>query len=405
MKIVLINPPSSYLENDAAYPPMGLMYLATPLEQAGHEVAILDLTGSNDWKSKVEAVNADLVGITCVTPNYPIVKEIFHLLPEEIPKMVGGAHPTHMPGEVYQDLKGAVVVRGEADCDIVKIAKDVQNDNYSHLYDCSRCYATHKPARHLVDLHKYTPGGEKATPIYTSRGCPYNCTFCSKITRQKIQCFESLRVVEEIKEVQELGFDKIVFGDDNIAANIPHLYSMLKAVARLDITFRLNMDSRHVTLEMLRRAKEAGCTEISMGIESGSQKILNLMNKQTTVERNKRAIAKIKEAGITAKAYFMVNFPGETETTIRETIDFIREVQPDKTFLSAFAPLPGSYIFDHPKEYGITWMSSNWSDYYLVGKECIPCFMSVGLSIRDQTRFYQTLRCAIEIEDDKQNEI
>ena len=398
MKIVLINPPSSYLENDAAYPPMGLMYLATPLEKAGHEVEIFDLTATKNWRHKVLFVEADLVGITCVTPNYSIVEEIFYLLDEEIPKMVGGVHPTHM----HMILKDAILVRGEADSIITQIAEEVESGKYFHLYDGDSAHCNiHKPARHLVDLHKYTPSGEKATPIYTSRGCLYNCTFCSKITSNSFRTIPISQIVEEIEEVKEIGFDNIVFGDDNIAVKPSHLRSVLKAVTPLGIMFRLNMDSRHITREMLKQAKEAGCTEISMGIESGSQKMLNLMNKQTTVEENKRAIEKIKEVGITAKAYFMVNFLGETDKTVQETINFIKEVQPDKSFLSAFAPLPGSYVFNNLEQYDITWMSSNWSDYYLIGKDFVPCFTSQRLSIRDQIRYYQSLKYVIEIENKK----
>ena len=404
MKIVLINPPSFYLENDAAYPPMGLMYLATPLLKAGHEVEILDLTDTPNWKQKVQLAEADLFGITCVTPNYPVVKEIFHLLPNETPKMMGGVHPTHMPCEVFHDLKGCFIIGGEADNCIVDISEEIYTKAHIGasvtVYHCWIIpHKIDKPARHLVDLHKYRPGREKATPVYTSRGCPYNCAFCSKIAGNSFRTISISQIVEEIEEVKKLCFDDVVFGDDNIAARPSHLKAVLKAVAPLDITFRLNMDSRHIKKDMLKLAKEAGCTEISMGIESGSQKMLNLMNKQTTVTGNKRAIEKIKEVGIIAKAYFMVNFPGETESTVQETIKFIREVQPDKSFLSAFAPLPGSHVFNNPEQYGITWMSSDWSDYYLAGKIFIPCFMSECLSMRDQERHYQTLKYAIAIEE------
>ena len=404
MKIILINPPSSYLENDAAYPPMGLMYLATPLLKAGHEVEILDLTATKDWQYKVQTAVADIFGITCVTPNYPIVKDIFHLLPEGIPKMIGGVHPTFMPYDIYNNLKGSICIKGEADDMIVDIVNDIKEGKHFDVYNCInkkslQHFLVNKPARHLVDLHKYTPGGEKATPIYTSRGCPYNCAFCSKITGRHLRMFYISQIVEEIEEVKEMGFNNIVFGDDNIAASPLYLKALLKAVTPLDITFRLNMDSRHITMDMIKQAKEAGCTEISMGIESGSQKMLDLMNKQTTVKENKRAIEKIKDAGIITKAYFMVNFPGETGNTIQQTVKFIKEVQPDKCFLSTFAPLPGSYVFNHPEQYGITWMSSDWNDYYLVGKKHISCFISNGLSIREQIHNYYYLKSIIEMEE------
>jgi len=395
MKIILINPPSPYLENDAAYPPMGLMYLATPLEEVGHEVEILDLSATPKWKQKVEKVEADLIGITCVTPNYPVVKEIFYILPDNIPKMIGGVHPTHMFNEVRHDLRDAIIVRYEADNEIVKIVDMIQEGTNMLSYCGKIPSAIYKPARHLVDLYKYSPGGEKVTPIYTSRGCPYNCTFCSKIVGNNFRIVNPLQIIEEIEEVKKVGFNNIVFGDDNISARPSHLQSILKAVAPLDVTFRLNMDSRHITFDMLKLAKKAGCTEISMGIESGSQMILNAMNKQTEVDKNKKVIGMIKECGIMVKAYFMVNFPGETDDTIRDTIKFIQDTQPDKCFLSTFAPLPGSYVFNNPQLYGITWMSSNWSDYYLAGKDFKPCFLSEGLTTQDQIRYYKMLKDVI----------
>ena len=100
MKILLINPPSPYLENDASYPPMGLMYVAAALEKLGHKVEILDLTVAKPWEKAIRALSWDsvnLIGITCVTPNVPMVAEVVRNLPEHIPKMIGGAHPTFLP--------------------------------------------------------------------------------------------------------------------------------------------------------------------------------------------------------------------------------------------------------------------------------------------------------------------
>jgi radical SAM superfamily enzyme YgiQ (UPF0313 family) len=397
MKIVLINPPSLYLQNDAAYPPMGLLYLATPLENANHDVNILDLTGNPQWQTKVQNATADLFGLTCTTPNFNIVKEIINLLSHKTPKIIGGVHPTFKPSD-FNNFKNCIIVRGEADDQIIeniKLCDAIARTQTNIIINNDLTLKFNKPARHLVDLHKYTPGGENCTPVYTSRGCPYNCVFCSKITDRSFRSIPIPQIIEEIKEVQNLGFNNIVFGDDNIAANPHHLKRVLSAIKPLDIAFRLNMDSRHVTTEILNLAKEAGCIEISMGIESGSQTILNAMNKQTTVTNNTKTIQKIKSIDITVKAYFMVNFPGETDWTIMETINFIRKTKPDKCFLSTFAPLPGSPIFDNPEQYGINWMSPNWSDYYLAGKEFKHCFTAKNLDPLQQEQNYNNLNATI----------
>lgn len=395
MKVVLINPPSPYLDNDAACPPSGLMYLAAVLENTGHEVEILDLTGGLDWRSIVPNLEADVFGITCVTPDFNIVQELSRLLPKGTPVLVGGVHPTHLPEDTLKNVRCDSVLRGEGEIIIKKMIGDLEKGRLQRIYNGGivPIDAIPKPARHLVDLHRYHPGGDATTPIYTSRGCPFNCNFCSRITERTFRAFPIPRVLEEIKEVMSLGFKHVYFGDDNIVIQRERLNELLRAVKPLGIEFRLNQDARTVDEETIALAADAGCTEISFGIESGSQRMLDLMNKRTTIEANKKAMLLTKKHGIKAKAYIVVNFPGETEETVRETIRFISEVRPDKWLLSAFAPLPGSDTFNHPEKYGITWMSRNWEDYYLVGRDgkFKPCFTTKELSFERQIYFQNLL--------------
>jgi len=199
------------------------------------------------------------------------------------------------------------------------------------------------------------------------------------------------KIIEEVQEVIGKGFKYLLFGDDNIAIKKDRLKEILSAIKTFKITFRLNQDATNLDEEVIVLAAEAGCTEISFGIESGSTKMLKLMNKRASVENNKRAIKLTKAYGIKAKAYFVVNFPGETEETIQETLQFARETQSNNWLLSAFAPLPGSQTFSCPERYGINWMSSNWEDYYLVGKDggFKPCLSSgdAGAFRRNATRY------------------
>lgn len=394
-KIILINPPSPYLSNDAAYPPSGLLYIAGVLEREDYKVEIVDLAGNPTWKDVIPTLKADLFGITCVTPNFRTVQEISRLLPPDIPVIIGGVHPTFLPKDVLDNIRCDSVVQGEAEAIILDLIKDLRQGKLKRAYQggIAPIDSIPKPARHLVDLHKYRPGGDPTTPIYTSRGCPYNCNFCSKISGQRYRVFPLPRVMEEIEYVMELGFRHILFGDDDVGIQPKRLKRMLEMLLPLNLHFRLNQDARIIDEEILELAARAGCTEISFGIESGSQRMLDLMNKRTTLEANKKAITLTKKHGMMAKAYFVVNFPGENDESIQETLEYAAQSMPDKWLLSSFAPLPGSDTFKNSKKYDITWMSSVWEDYYLVGKDGSfkPCFETKELTISRQIDLHNKL--------------
>jgi anaerobic magnesium-protoporphyrin IX monomethyl ester cyclase len=360
------------------------MYLAASLEEAGQQVEIVDLTGGRDWRRDIPDLEADLFGVTCVTPNFNVVKEICELLTRGKPVIVGGPHPTFLPFGTLNGLRCDAVVMGEGEVIIRKLVEDVKRGQLKTVYngDLVPVEEIPKPARHLVDLHKYRPGGEEATPVYTSRGCPFSCAFCSKVTGQTYRPLPVKRVLEEVEDVKSRGFRRIVFGDDNIIVQPRRVRELLKALKPLGVEFRLNQDARNVEDDIVALAKEAGCIEVSFGVESGSQRMLDLMNKRSTVEANRKAISVLRRHGVTAKAYFMANFPGEDEETVKATLRFAEEARPDKWLLSSFAPLPGSDTFQNPEKYGITGMSRNWEDYYLVGRGggFKPCFTTKELS-------------------------
>ncbi|GAH95980.1 unnamed protein product, partial [marine sediment metagenome] len=144
-----------------------------------------------------------------------------------------------------------------------------------------------------------------------------NCRFCSKIGKRKYVEASLEQVLEEVEEVIDLGFNYVVFGDDNIGINESRLKELMRAMKQYNINFRLNRDVRNLDEETFKLAAEAGCTDISFGVESGSQKILDAMNKRATVYDNKKAVYLAKKYGMHAKCYFMVNFPGEDEETVR----------------------------------------------------------------------------------------
>ncbi|MFA5445430.1 MAG: radical SAM protein [Bacteroidales bacterium] len=407
MRVALINPPSPFLDNDAAYPPMGLLYVAGDLIRLGHEVEIIDLTGQPYAalsKDTFAGIDASLFGITCVSPNVYTVAGITNLLPNNIPVMVGGPHPSFVKDQTFYDIpQASTIVCGEAEGVLQHLMDDLAHGMLKHQYH-SAVYIPPDlipmPARHLVDLHKYSPGGEQATPIYTSRGCPYDCSFCAKITGRTVRSFSTNRILAELQEIREAGFKKFVVGDDNALVTFGNAdrSHLLARISETGMTFRINQDARTADRELYQQYHDAGCTDISFGIESGSQTMLDQMNKRTTVEQNARAIETAQDVGLNVRAYYMVNFPGESPETVDETIRFNEEYPVDSALLSAFAPLPGSPVWKSPTKYGITWTSTRWSSYYLVGKcgSFAPCFKTEELSfdqqIENHTRLLEALQ-------------
>jgi anaerobic magnesium-protoporphyrin IX monomethyl ester cyclase len=382
---------------------MGLLYLASVIKSMDHYVEIveiLDLALFNEIENPVLSAieGASLVGISCVTPNVPIVKKIIGLIHPSIQVIVGGPHPTFEPFRTYQELRTSILV-GEGEEAIKKVLWDVEHQpELSPMYNGGTVDLRFipKPARQLIDLHNYTPGGLHGSPIYTSRGCSFNCAFCSKICKRDYRNFPLDRVREEIKEVVSLGIKHVIFGDDDIGLNLDLLSIMdiMEPHHRCGgTTYRLNMSARLKNRLIAKMAASTGCAEISLGVESGSQKILDAMNKNLTVEQAEYAIKLIKDFGIKVKVYLMVNFPGETEETVEETIKFVERTRPDSVFVSSFVPLPGSDTYANPLKYGIIWMSKNWSDYYTVGKyrSFGHCFLTKELSFPQQERLYNLL--------------
>ncbi|MCJ7632147.1 cobalamin-dependent protein, partial [Candidatus Bathyarchaeota archaeon] len=135
MNVTLINPPVPFLANDASYPPMGLLYLASRLQQLGHHVKVEDLTGGVDWRKEVEGLEADVFGLPCVTPNFNIVREISYLLPADKPIIVGNVHATFLPEDTLKNIRCNAVVKGESEVVIETVMNDIENGKLQRIYD------------------------------------------------------------------------------------------------------------------------------------------------------------------------------------------------------------------------------------------------------------------------------
>lgn len=365
--VKLINPPQQNSLDDRLDPPLGLLYIAGELRSHGVDVEIVDLpfVDRKDWKDAIG--HADIYGITVYSSSLHHARAIRDIAKRNNPKslvVVGGPHATTLYEDMAKEFD--VVVRGEGERAMnflrfikMNVVQFPENEDLDRLA---------QPARDLVDLNRYTRkvAGQRATSITTSRGCPYSCIFCCKdVFGHKVRYFSIERIVNEIKGIQEkYGIHAFIFYDDTFALKRERYYPLCEELSKLNITFRCNGDARFNTLEDFKTLYQAGCREIAFGIESGSQKILNIVNKGVTVEQNRNAIKMAKSAGLVVKAFLMIGAPGETRQTVDETKKFIADANPDQFTLFTFVPLPGCKVWNDPGKYGVKIVNPDFRNFF-----------------------------------------
>ncbi len=383
LKVSLINPPHLESLDTKLDPPLGLMYIASVIRNlnkrhnCNDKVSIIDLSfhDKSTWKNVIPI--ADLYGITVMTSSLHhalFIKDICKNINPNCKVMIGGAHPSSLPRETM-NLGFDITVVGESEGimeEILNYVSDVNSQYPTIIYGNSKLENINKiplPSRDLVPITQYTRlvNGIFATSIIASRGCPHNCSFCINSTKNLFSKprFRDVDII--IKEMKELmfkyNFKAFIFYDDTFTIH-PKLDYLLEKIKCLKIIFRCNGNARTDTLETFKKLYDAGCREISFGIESGSQRILNIINKNVTVEQNATAINNAKKVGLIVKAFLIVGSPSESWETIKETIRFVRDTCPQLWTLFTFVPLPGCDIYNNPDKYGIKIITKDFSQYF-----------------------------------------
>jgi radical SAM superfamily enzyme YgiQ (UPF0313 family) len=225
------------------------------------------------------------------------------------------------------------------------------------------------PARDLIDLEQYRTAwqenhGRFSLNIVSSRGCPYRCNWCAKpIYGDSFAVRSAHSVAEEMRQLKhEFGATHLWFADDIFGLRAQWVRDLADEVARLDAAIPFKMQSRVdlMTPENARALRRAGCAEAWLGVESGSQKVLDAMDKGTRVEQIAKARANLRAQGIRACYFLQFGYPGETWEDIRKTVALVRETRPDDIGVSVSYPLPGTRFFERVQaQLG---SKTNWSD-------------------------------------------
>lgn len=391
MKILLLKPISP---SHIIAPPVGLGYLAAALRRDGHQPELLDCTrtgmGWDEFRAIIRETKPDLVGIQMWSCDFESVARSLAIIKETNPKtitVVGGAHPSGDPLHVLDQFPTLdYAFRGEGEPGFPGFVTALEQNDRAKFPALpgliwrgpdgktvanEQCFpadldALGLPAWDLMDPRTYPEaphqGFAKAfptAPIVVSRGCPFPCTFCATrtLTGKKIR-FRSLEsVIEEIVLLRDTyGVKEIHIEDDNFTANREFVRAFCERLLADGITLwwyassGVRLDTLdHDTLQLM---KKAGCYTITIAIESGVQRVLDLMKKQTKVDDVRRRVAAVNAAGFEPTGLFIIGFPGETKADIEESIRFAKSLQLKRAQFAIFHPLPGSEIYEQLKASG-----------------------------------------------------
>jgi anaerobic magnesium-protoporphyrin IX monomethyl ester cyclase len=374
------------------YAPLGTLYAASALRAGNISVAVFDTmleAPEPGFSNALKQLRPRLVVIyeddfnflskMCFTRMRELAWQLAHQAHEAGAIVIAHGSDATDQAELYLRNEVDFVLRGEAEQTLVELCSSIlfnqpdldipgiaYLDREGNLAQSAISTPKNaswntlpKPARELIDLEPYRQAwtsahGHFSTNVVASRGCPYRCNWCAKpISGNKFQIRPANLVAAEIRELKEIyGVQHIWFGDDVFALNHHWIHEFANEIEAMRCALPFKIQSRadlmtHTTVTALKRA---GCDEIWMGVESGSQKVLNAMDKGIRVSDVITARSRLADEGIRACYFLQFGYPGETWEDIQQTIALVRHTRPDDIGISFSYPLPGTLFYERVQE-------------------------------------------------------
>jgi anaerobic magnesium-protoporphyrin IX monomethyl ester cyclase len=369
--------------SELLFPPLGAASLASQLQALGIDIRVFDCTFETlaGIQKKLSSYQPDLVGIYSMVSLSRNTFRIADMVRADLPDsllVAGGPLPTLYP-EWYGRIFDAVF-RGEASLSLPRFCKDLSSvkisrqrfeelplENYEGLFIHQDGYQIENPTIHYPEtiLNSFPlpyrgdfdhaayqkvwsqQNGSKTTSIIITLGCPFSCDFCSRPIFGSLFRRRNLDLVfEEIEEIERLGYDSLWIADDNFTLDFAYLREFCTQMAIRNMEWSCLSRVTRIDGQVTRMMKDSGCRRVYLGLETGNQDTLALMNKQATLDDGKNAVYLFHKAGIEVAAFFIVGYPGETVPAIEDTFRYALELPLDSISFNVPFPLPGSQLFE-----------------------------------------------------------
>ncbi|HIJ84300.1 MAG: B12-binding protein [Magnetococcales bacterium] len=329
---LLVSLRDPFLDSDRIMPPMGIMALHSYLMSRNIQSRIendFDLEHLEKYKDYSHLC------ISCMTPQksqaYAILKAVKGVAPETV-VVIGGPHASFYLAECKAqpfdhivvgdgELALGEILSGGSDCERV-LDRPMTETQMNALPPPFRDSA-------FINQYQFYFQGVRASTILTAKGCPMSCAFCED-ARTRVRMYSPEYVGVQIRQVKEAGYQGVMFFDDVMTLSKKRVRDLTQEIAKHDILFRCFGHARTMSGDIADMLRGAGCIETGVGMETGSQRILDAVQKKTTVEQNRRYVLTCNSRGIRVKAFFILGLPGETEETIAETERFLQFLMDQK---------------------------------------------------------------------------
>jgi radical SAM superfamily enzyme YgiQ (UPF0313 family) len=381
-RVLLINPYPYYaigINEATVYPPLGLASIAAYLEKNRFTCQIIDANilqmKPEQVVEKVKEFNPDIIGIymNVVTAQSGI--EISQLVKgfSSVPIIFGGAFVPEKIDKLLLDSKADYFALGEGELTFLELAQGKPTDEVDGLIYMKEGQLVYNKPRELIQnldeipfpafhllphlkLYKSRSRKTPVAPIFTSRGCPYKCIFCSSSSKKspfgnRFRVRSPEHVVDEIERlVKEFGVKQIDILDDNFTLYMDRADKILDLIIQRGIKVAINIQNGvradRLTFDLVKKMKKAGIYKLGIGIESGNVGVLQSIKKSLDLQAVRNTVKWCREVGIICIGFFMIGFPQDTEETIRETIDFAVELNPSLANFMTVVPLPNTELYD-----------------------------------------------------------
>jgi radical SAM superfamily enzyme YgiQ (UPF0313 family) len=350
--------------------PLNALHLLTILEQKyGQDVdlSIIDLRCVDKDNAIYYVSEKDVYLYSVASIDYPETIKIVHEIRRIYPQakhIAGGIHINIYPEKSLEVFDS--IALGESEYTIFDIIRDASESNLKKIYHENKLidinlfpYPDRKflPKPAVVDTGllngKYYD--LPSTTVLFSRGCPFKCDFCANLVQSSARFRKPKLIIEEIEYLKKYyGVKGLAIKDDNIlASNYEVSRETLLAIGQTNVKWRGNSRANNIPHDIIKLAKESGCIDLAIGIESVSQSVLNNINKKLDFEKAKEFLKLLKQEDIGIRLNLIIGLPGEPKDIAKQTITFIKEILPSSVLLSILTPIPGSNIFKNPNKFGI----------------------------------------------------